>query len=304
MFKRKKSISKEHVGLYFVMPFFIIFLIFGLFPILYTFYLMFFNFDQLGRMTEYVGLYNLTKALQDPKVWTTMFTAFKLWGATYFLELSSALILAAIFTYSKLKGKHFYKSAFYVPNLVSSAAAATLFSLFMGFPQGLINQIMLNQGWILEPINFKASVVVIPIVVVVIGWWMWFGRTSIVASAGMTSISNDIYEAAKVDGANFWQTFTKITIPLIKPILLFMIITSMIGGIQAFDIPYLLVGSTAGGPNNVVQTISMYIFQVGIQGGNYGYASAVSVILFVVIASASLAINYAMNRKEFKNATK
>lgn len=304
MKKRKKSISKDHVGIYFVLPFFIVFIIFGLFPIIYTFYLMFFSFDQLGRMKDFVGFYNLSKAFSDPKVWSTMFTAIKLWGATYFFELGSALAIAAVFTYSKIKGQHFFKSAFYVPNLVSTAAAATLFSLFLGFPQGLVNQILLNLGWIAEPMNFKASAIVIPVVVIVIGWWMWFGRTSIVASAGMTSISNDIYEAAKVDGANFWQTFTKITIPLIKPILLFMIITSMIGGIQAFDIPYLLVGNTAGGPNNIVQTISMYIFQVGIQGGNYGYASAVSIILFVVIISISFAINFAMNRKEFTNAAK
>lgn len=295
MKRKKRGLSKDYVGFYFVLPFFIVYLFWGLYPVIKTFMLAFFKYDAGINTGEFVGFKYIQRAIFDENVWTGIITALKLWGYQFFFELLSALFIAAIFTYQKIKGAHAFKSIFYLPNLVSTAAIATLFSLFMGFPEGVFNQIALKLNWISEPVMFQRNQFILQLVVVFIGWWMWYGRTSIVAGAGMTSISDDIYEAAKIDGATFRQIFRKITIPLIRPVLTFMMVTSLIGGIQSFDLPFMIAKTSDGGPNGILQTISMYIYKHGFEVGNVGYAAAISIILFIVLSILSLTFYRIMN---------
>lgn len=292
---KREKLEKDYIGIYFILPFFIVYLVWGLYPVIKTFILAFYKYDAGINTGEFIGLHYFQRALSDKNVWRSIFNAMKLWGYQFFFELSSALFIAAIFSYQRMKFQESFKSIFYLPNLVSTAAIATLFSLFLGFPEGVFNQIALSLNIISEPIMFDRNQVILQLVVVFIGWWMWYGRTSIVASAGMTSIPTEVYEAAKLDGANFGQIFIKITIPLIRPILTFMMVTSFIGGIQSFDLPFMVSGSTNGGPNGVVQTISMYIYQHGFETGNVGYAAAITIVLFVILSIFSLALYKFMN---------
>lgn len=286
-------------GYLFIAPFFIAYLVFGLYPALNTFRLAFFQYDMNMPTDNFVGLQYVIRAAQDPLVWHGIINAIKYWAVGTLFVQFTAILVAAVFTFFKLRFTHFFKSIFYVPSVVSTAVVATIFSLFMGYPAGFVNILLVNIGFLDEPINLLGNPVIIFCLVVFISWWMGYGSTSITAGAGMTSIGEELYESAKIDGASFRQIFSKITIPLIWPVLTYMWMTSLIYGLQAFDIQFMLTDSS-GGPNGVAQTISMYIYKHGFEVGNVGYASGVSIIFFLVIVVLSIIMLTVLQRRENK----
>ncbi len=284
---------------FFIAPFFIAYIIWGLYPALYTFALAFFQYDMNIQTDTFVGLSYISRALQDPYVWQGIFNAIKYWFfSTIFLQII-AILAAAVFTFFRLRGTEFFKRVFYLPAVVSTAVVATLFSLFMAYPAGFVNILLVDLGIVDEPIFLLGNKFILFCLVVFIAWWMGFGSTTITATAGMTSISDELYESAKIDGASFFQIFRKITIPLIWPVLTYMWMTGLIYGLQAFDIQYMLTDS-GGGPDGVAQTISMYIYRHGFELGNVGYAAAVSLIFFVVILVLSLLLLKIIKKGEGK----
>lgn len=294
--KKRSSLQKSYYGYLFIAPFFLVFLVFGLFPLINTFELAFYKYDMNIRSDTFVGFTYFKRVLKDEIFWRAVRNTLILWGGSYFFEISTAMFIAAIFTYTTVKWGHFFKSAFFVPNIVSTTAVATLFSLFCGYPSGVFNQCLQALGIVDEPVKFLSNPITLRMVIIFIGWWMWYGRTSIIAHTGMTSIGNEIYESAKIDGARFIDIFWKITIPLIRPTLTFMFVTSAIGGLQTFDIPYMLVSN--GGPKNAGSTAVTYIYQQAYGAGNFGYAAAATSFLFLIIVIASFSINTVINRKE------
>jgi multiple sugar transport system permease protein len=246
---------------------------------------------------QFVGLKYILRALKDVNVWQGIWVALKFWFVGNLLVQITALMLAAIFTYLRIRGAHFFKSSFYLPSLVSTSVVATIFSLFIGYPDGTINQLLLKLGIIVKPQLFVYMKVVIFSLIVFLGWWMGFGGTTIIANAGMTSISPDLYEAAKIDGANFFQVFTKITIPLIWPVLTYMWLTGLIWGLQVFDIPFMITKSTAGGPDNIARTIVMYIYRHGLEVGNMGYAAGINIVFFLTIVILSFLMLFIMRKQ-------
>ena len=149
-----------------------------------------------------------------------------------------------------------------------------------------------------NPIDWLGKTTTAPFVVAVIGAWMWFGNSFIMLMAGVQGIPTDYFEAAAIDGAGRWKVFGKITIPLLKPILLYVAITSLIGGLQIFDIPFLISGGTAGNPSGSLQTAIMYLYKFGFETHQVGYAAAIAYTLFAIILIVS-AIQYKMMyRKE------
>lgn len=290
--------KKQYYGYLFISPFFIFYLIFGLYPAITTFRLAFYQYDMNMPTDNYVGFQYITTALKDKYVWNGMLNAFKYWAVGTFLVQFTALTIAAVLTFFKVRFKHFFKSSFYLPSIVSTAVVATIFSLFMGYPSGVMNQLLMRLNVISEPQMFKTIPMVVFCVIIFISWWMGFGSTTIMVNAGMTSVGEEYYEAAIVDGANVRQIFTKITIPLIWPILTYLWLTSLIWGLQAFDIQYMITDSTAGGPNGVAQTIAMYIYRHGFEVGNVGYAAGISTVFFVVILVLSFIMFKILNRVE------
>jgi multiple sugar transport system permease protein len=159
------------------------------------------------------------------------------------------------------------------------------------------NYILLSVNVPGAPFNFFSSRAFTSIIVSYIQWWMWFGYTTVIVMAGITTIDKEIYEAAIVDGASKFKTFTRITIPLINPTLLYIAITSIIGGMQLFDVPATLTERGSGDPQKIVLTTSMYLYNQGFQSHNLGYASTISVGLFFIIAALSAAAFYAMRQR-------
>jgi ABC-type sugar transport system permease subunit len=203
----------------------------------------------------------------------------------------------------KIKGVGIWRMLFYMPNLLMPAAVAALyFSLFSYY--GPINQILVRGGLLPEAIDYIRSIDVMRGLVVFIQWWMWFGQTTIILMAAMSSISLSLYEAAVIDGAHDWQVFRYITLPLIKPVMIYILVTSLVGGMQMFDIPYLLTDGR-GSPANAIltNTIMMYM-RFRSNEGHIGAASAIGVMIFIMTTIVALVIFYLLRDKDEDKSSK
>ncbi|MCQ2505602.1 MAG: sugar ABC transporter permease [Lachnospiraceae bacterium] len=297
---KKKGFSYAKWGYIFSIPFVVVFCLAMLYPIMYTLVIGF---------TEYRGALPTLKALSDPfKNYKTVLseelfrrslkTTFSIWLWNFIPQIGLALILAAWFTddHLKLKGKGFFKVVFYMPNIITAATIALLFSSLFQFPKGVINDILLEFKMIDEAYNFAVDPKITKGVISFIQFWMWFGYTMIVLISGILGISPDIFEAADIDGANGFQKFVFVTLPNIKTIMLYTLVTSMIGGLQMFDIPHLY---SDGGPNNATRTAAKHIYAKGFSGAYlYDEASAASVILFIIIIILSAILFFLMRDKD------
>jgi ABC-type sugar transport system permease subunit len=287
-------------GYVFIAPFWIIFLVFSIYPVLLTFYYSFTNYSGSGE-AQVVGLANYKRLLTDTYFVEAFFNTWKIWGVNFALQIGLALILAMIFSdmRMKLKGLAFFRSIFYLPNLITISSVALLFGILLDWQHGSLNMMLLKLGIISDPINWLNEPTTAQLSVSLILTWMWFGHSFIVVMAGVSGISKDYYEAALIDGANRWQTFSKITIPLLKPILLYIMITSLIGGLQLFDLPMLLTDGI-GSPDGSLNTMVLYLYNQAFKYNNYGYAAAVAYGLFVITLIFSAFIFKGMYGKERK----
>ncbi len=299
MGKKKNSYAKY--GYLFVLPFTIAFLIFSLYPILYTAVIGFTDLKGLG-VTEFHFLAdpfaNFKDVLTNPSFITALKNTVKMWILNFIPQMLLALLLAAWFTDKrcKVKGQGFFKVIFYMPNIITAATVAILFNAFFGYPMGPMNDLFTTLGISKEPVNFLIQKGTCQGVVAFIQFWMWYGYTMVVLSSGILGISPEIFEAAEVDGANGWQTFWHVTIPNIKTILLFTLVTSLIGGLNMFDIPKLFM---LGGPDNATLTTSVFIYNQAFSGSYiYNRAAAASMFMFVVICIISAILFYVLRDKD------
>ncbi|WZL83254.1 sugar ABC transporter permease [Vallitaleaceae bacterium 9-2] len=289
--KRKTSISYAKWGYLFIAPFFLTFAVFQLYPLMTTFYNSFFENYRIGLEhvgPNFVGLDNYKQVLIEgdlPKYFGN--TAY-IWILGFIPQIVVSLLLASWFTdlRLKLKAQGFFKTIIYMPNLIMAAAFSMLFfTLFSD--NGPINDILMHLGRH-EPFRFLSYAGSTRGLIALMNFLMWFGNTTILLMAAIMGIDTAMFESAQIDGANSWQIFTKITLPLIMPILVFVIITSLIGGIQMFDVPQILTDGS-GGPNRSTMTLIMYLNK-HLYSKNFGLAGAVSVLLFGITAVLSFGV--------------
>ena len=286
--KRKKSIKDvNRWGYLFILPFLIIFVIFSIYPIFRTLYLSFTNFNGFGQ-ARFIGISNYTRVIGDKLFWSAFGNTVKIWGINIVLQLGLAFLLTILFSdiKYKIKGLGIFRALFYLPNLISVASVAFLFKNLMDWQFGSFNQILVNFGVINNKIDWLGQPGTAVIVVAVVGAWMWFGNSFIVLMAGVQGISKDYFEAATIDGAGRWTIFGKITLPLLKPILLYVAITSLIGGLQIFEIPFLITDGL-GKPFGVLNTMVMYLYNTAFKYNGVGYAAAIAYVMFIIIAICS-----------------
>lgn len=297
MIKAKKHsflASRGKYGLIFIMPFFIVFGIFGLYPIIYTIFLSFCKWDGLSSSTV-IGLKNFQRLFSDGVFFLSLGNTFRIWICNFIPQMLLALVLSAIFTFNQFKGMKFFRAVYYLPNLITAASVGLLFNLLFSGDKSAVNYILTSIGIPGAPFSFFNNGIFTSGLVSYIQCWMWFGYTTVIVMAGITGIDSSIYDAALVDGASKMQTYRKITLPLIKPTLVYLLITSVIGGMQLFDVPATLTNSL-GDPQKSTLTTSMYLYNQGFKSHNYGYASAISVGLFVIIAVLSVLAFKAMKK--------
>jgi multiple sugar transport system permease protein len=327
--RRIKSISYAKYGYIFILPFFLVYFFFQLWPLINTFIVA---FQGNGNATgDWVGLDNFKTLLQKVNftkqddlialnrvpstdeeyeaakalkvqyaIHNEFVDSFKhtlvLWIGNFIPQILLSLSLAVWFTDAKLKipGKGFFKVVMYMPNIITAASVAVLFmSLCSEDKYGAFNQLFHSMGIVKEIDGPKADVVHLlgssghpwpaRIVIMFIQTWMWFGNTMIMLMSGIMGINPSLFEAASIDGASSGQVFRKITLPLLSPIMVYTLVTSMIGGLQMFDIPYLYHKGTS--INTDLETVAVFIyrnFHTGQKNQNYGWSGAASVLLFIV----------------------
>jgi len=303
---KKKSNSNvvkfNRWGYIFLIPFFVTYIIFSLIPLFSTIYNSFFEnyrsgLKQIGP--NFVGITNYINLLSSPEIWKYLVNTLIMWVGGFIPQITIALLLAYWFSDPslRLKGQRFFKTVIYMPNLIMASAFSMLFfALFSD--SGPINQILLSLGFIKEPFKFFQYVIASRVLVMLMNFLMWFGNTTILLMAGMLGIDSSLYEAAQVDGATASQVFFKITMPILRPIFTYVLITSLIGGLQMFDVPQILTNGR-GNPTDSLTTVIMLLNRY-LTSKDVGRGGALSVFLFVVTGILSLVV-FRMNSSKDKD---
>lgn len=317
--RRIKSISYAKYGYMFIAPFFLVYCFFQVWPLIQTFILSFqgngadagnfVGFDNYGIILfgSGEGMGRRAAAMQE-----LFLTSFKntiiLWFGNFIPQILLSLLLAVWFTDSKLHipGVGFFKVVMYLPNIITAVSVAALFMRFISNSQlSAVNTLLTLNG--ADPVSFEASAAWSRGIVMFIQTWLWFGNTMIMMMSGIMGINPSLFEAAAIDGASSGQVLRKVTLPLLRPMVVYTLITSMIGGLQMFDIPY-LYHTGAGKINANLRTVAVFVYEQFRAGAkvhqpDYGIAGAASVILFIITAALGILV-FRMNRDEDEHRKK
>ncbi len=309
---KQKKFSYAKWGYIFALPFCITYLICMIYPVVYTLVIGFTNMagvfpPELGLPTTVTEagktivdpFLNFKKVLEDPNFIDSMKNTIIIWIINFIPQIILAFVLAAWFTNArmKLRGKGFFKVVFYMPNIITAATIAMLFTSLFSYPIGAVNDLLMKWEIIDVAKNFPQMDWGSKLVVAFIQFWMWYGYTMIVLISGILGISPELFEAADIDGANGVQKFFRITLPNLKQIVLFTLVTSMIGGLQMFDIPNMY--NAAVGNTRAIRTVSVFIHDKAFLGRKlYNQGAAASMILFAIISVLAGFIFFVMRDKD------
>ncbi|MCL6669259.1 carbohydrate ABC transporter permease [Streptomyces panaciradicis] len=278
----------------YVTPFFALFAAFGLFPLIYTAYVSLYRVElQTPDQMEWRGLDNYTALFGDDNFWTALRNTFTIGVISTVPQLLMALGLAHLLNY-KLRGRTFFRVTMLLPYATSVAAATLVFAQLFGRDFGLINYLLHLVG--IGPVDWQSGTVASQIAVSTIVTWRWTGYNTLIYLAGMQAIPSDLYEAAELDGASRWRQFLHVTLPGLRPTILFTIVVSTIGATQLFGEPLLFEGSISGGISHQYQTLGLYMYEQGWGFFHLGRAAAIAWVMFVLIVLLVL-VNTAVARR-------
>jgi cellobiose transport system permease protein len=294
--RRVRDTIGERIAPYaYIAPFFLIFTVFGLFPLLFTFYVALFDWNPVGEHT-FVGLDNFTRLFDDPRFWNALRNTISIWFLSTVPQLLIALGLAHLLNHARLRFATLFRMSMLVPYITSVAATTVVFAQLFDRDYGLLNWGLHLVG--LGPVNFVQSTWGSQVMIATMVIWRWTGYTTLLYLASLQAISRDIYEAASVDGAGSWKQFRYITIPSLRPVIVFTVVTSTIGGLQIFTEP-LLVSRSAPltcGPVRQCQTLTLFLFEQGFGQFKFGYGAAIGVSLFVLVVAFAL-LNFLLSTR-------
>lgn len=275
--------KRSKYAYFYIAPFFIVFVVFSLFPILYSFVLSFCNMDVLSGKLTFTGMDNYVRMIKSGYFFESIGNTLLIWIMSIIPQLTIAFILALILSNKWFRGRFILRNVYYFPNLVTPVTIGLLFGAMFSYPGGAVNNIISALG--LEAVDFQNNQMLARMVIAIAICWKNFGFNIIYFTAGINSISDDVIEAAEVDGASSWQRITKITIPLMKPILIYVMVTSIIGGLQMFDESKLVFTNV---PNDATTTMVKYMYDSAFVRFQFGYGAAVAYGIFVIVAFFSI----------------
>ena len=303
---KRKSISYAKWGYLFIAPFFISYAVFTLYPQILTIYNSFFENYRSGLKIigpNFVGLENYIKLFTPDSNGTIDILKYAgntvvLWLGGAIPQVVIALLLAIFFTSYRLniRGAQFFKTVIYMPNLIMASAFSMLFYTLFS-PVGPISNLLTSWGMIDATFDFFAQQVTVRGMIMLMNFLLWFGNTTILLMAGIMGIDQNLFDSAQIDGAGSVQVFFRVTLPLLMPILVYTIITALIGGLQMFDVPQVLTNG-GGTPNRTSMTLIMYLNNYLKTSKNYGMAGAISVIIFIITGLLSLVVYRSLTRKD------
>ena len=287
------DIYKNRMIYLLISPFFFIYGLFWIFPIFYSFFLSFHKWGGVGEK-KFVGLFYFQHLLQDSTFLLSIKNTLIIWVLSTIPMVVIAVILAFLLNGAFLKGKNFFRTVYYLPNITSTVAIAIVFANIFGNKYGILNFLISRLGF--DPVQWMSLTWGVHVAIAAIVIWRWTGYNAIILLAGLQKISSSLYEAASLDGASTFQIFRYITVPLLNPVIQFVVITSTIGGWQLFAEAQMLVG-TAGGIGKSGMTVVLYLYNQAFGNRQFGYGSAIYWALVVIIGFCSL-INWLLTRRE------
>ena len=277
----------------FVSPFFILFALVGLFPLLYTGWVAVHQWDLLGGQGRWVGFDNFTFVLQQRQFWVAVRNTLSIFLVSAVPQLIFAIVIAAVLD-NNLRNKTFWRMSVLLPFVVMPVAVTLIFGSMFGERYGLVNRTLADVG--LGPIRWHTDPLASHIAIATMVNFRWTGYNALILLAGMQAISRDLYEAATIDGAGSLRRFFRITLPQLRPTIIFVIITATIGGLQIFDEPRLYDQNGLGGEDQQWMTMTIYLYKLGWTQLNFGRAASVAWMLFLVIVAIGL-VNLAITRR-------
>ncbi len=300
----EKSVGRQIWGAkwayVFISPFYILYTVFGIFPLLYGLWLSFNKWDGISAM-QFTGIANYERLFNNTIWWQAIGNTLWLFAAGTIPQLALALVAAFIINMPGIRFKDFFRAAYFVPIVASSVAVGILFATMFGERYGMINYFLGLFG--IPNVNWMGSRDWIKPAIALVTVWQWTGYSMIIFLAGLQSISPELYEAARVDGAKTTDIFWNITIPLLRPVILFQVILAIIGAMQTFDIPVMLAGGTQssapGGTDRAGLVAAVLLYWTAFKYTQFGYASAMAFVLFLLI----LVFTYMYNRVQGSNPT-
>ena len=277
----------------YISPFFILFALVGLFPLVYTAYVSMHDWHLIGGEGDFVGADNFLFVLGQDKFWIALRNTFSIFLISAVPQVIFALIIAAVLDLN-IRAKTFWRMSVLIPYIVTPVAVALIFSNMFADQYGLVNNVLRQIG--LDPIGWHSQVLPSHFAIATMVNFRWTGYNALIFLAAMQAVPRDYHEAAMIDGASGIRRFFSITIPSLRPTLIFVIITSTIGGLQIFDEPRMYDQFGTGGADNQWLTLTIYLSNLGWGELNFGRAAAVAWLLFLVIVAVGL-INLFITRR-------
>ncbi|ONF73460.1 carbohydrate ABC transporter permease [Amycolatopsis keratiniphila] len=272
----------------YIAPFFVVFGIVGLFPLLYTAYVSLFSWEAGDDDPTFLGLDNFKELFADTQFWNALENTVSIFLLSSVPQLIIAVLLAALLS-ARIRGATGWRVGVLLPYAASLVALGIIFANLFGPKYGLVNGLLQTIG--LDPVDWQAGRFSSHVAIAIMVNWRWTGYNALIVLAAMQAIPKELHEAALIDGAGTARRFFSITLPLLKPTLIFVTITSTIGGLQIFTEPKLfdaMPGSNNGGSSNQFQTVTLYLYQTAFENYELGYASAIAWLLFVIIVLIAL----------------
>ncbi|MEV0384773.1 sugar ABC transporter permease [Nonomuraea sp. NPDC050643] len=291
----RQGLSERLAPYAYIAPFFVIFAVFGLVPLLFTFYVALFDWNPIGEHV-FIGLDNFTRLAGDTRFWNAAWNTVSIWLLSTVPQLLVALGLAHLLNHARLRFAVFLRMSMVVPYITSVAATTIVFAQMFDRDYGLLNWLLGLVG--VAPTDFLQSVWGSHLMIAVMVTWRWFGYTTLLYLASLQAIPRAIYEAAAVDGAGPWKQFRHISVPSLRPVIVFTIVTSTIGGLQIFTEPLLIsrAAPLTCGPVRQCQTLTLFLYEQGFGQFQFGYGSAIGVALFVLIIAIAT-LNYVLSTR-------
>ncbi|MXG90377.1 ABC transporter permease subunit [Nocardioides flavescens] len=274
--------GEQVAGYAFISPFFLVFAVFGLFPLLFTFWVSLHDWDLLGTRS-WVGLGNYTALLEDEDFWNALVNTLGIFVLSTVPQLLVALALAQLLN-QRLRARTLWRMGVLLPNITSIAAVGIIFTLLFARDFGLVNWLLGHVG--VDPITWQEHRWSSWLAISTMVDWRWTGYNALIFLAALQAVPRELYEAAQIDGASPVSQFRHITVPMLRPTIVFATLVATIGGIQLFTEPLLFnsgANAITGGTTRQFQTLTMYLYEQAFTGQEFGYASTVAWMMFLVI---------------------
>ncbi|MFE5322097.1 carbohydrate ABC transporter permease [Paenibacillus sp. NPDC056579] len=288
----------------FILPQLLFFIVFTIYPIIMSYVYAFFDWSGFGPLTNFVGWDNVKKLLKDDQFWNAFRNSLIFMSAKTVILMPATLIMALILNQAAFKGKVFYRTLYFLPVVTTTSIVGIIMKFIFGNDKALVNELLIRIGILSEPVPWLGQADTAMIVLILIGSWKFFGMMMVYWLAGLQSLPGDVYEAAKVDGASYWQTFRSITLPLLTPVAAVILLLTVVNSMHVFDLVKTL---TNGGPFFATETVDLYIYNYAFSTSGFpqiGYASAAGIVFGLTIFIITLLLGWLAKRAKDGNDAK